>query len=139
MFKYGIPALAAVVLILAGVAIVKSRTVEAKVPPPMAPPSAEFRAKVGAVGLVEAASENISISLPVSGLVTGVYVKAGDRVAKGQKLFSLDDRDLRAEFALRRTALAVAQARLEKLRGLPRPEDIPPAEAKVREARELLA
>src|SRR5437016_4134452 len=139
MFKYGIPVLAAVVLTLASVVVVRSRTVHASVPPPSAPPAAAFSSKVGAVGLVEAASENIAISLPVSGLVTSVSVKAGDSVAKGQRLFSLDDRDLRAELALRQSALTVAQAKLDKLRSMPRPEDIPPAEAKVREARELLA
>jgi len=139
MFKYGIPTLAAIVLALASVAVVKSRTVHASVPPPSAPPVASFSNKVGAVGLVEAASENIAISLPVSGLVTSVAVKAGDHVAKGQRLFSLDDRDLRAELALRETALTVAQAKLDRLRSMPRLEDIPPAEAKVREARELLA
>jgi multidrug resistance efflux pump len=139
MFKYGIPIFAAIVLSLASVAVVKSRTIHASVPPPSAPPAAAFSSKVGAVGLVEAASENIAISLPVSGLVTNVSVKAGDHVVKGQRLFSLDDRDLRAELALRQTALSVAQAKLEKLRSMPRPEDIPPAEAKVHEARELLA
>jgi len=139
MFKYGIPIFAAFVLTFAGVAIIKSKPVRASVPPPSTPPAAGFASKVGAVGLVEAASENIGISLPVSGLVTNVLVKAGDTVVRGQRLFSLDDRDLRAELALRQTALTVAQARLEKLRNLPRPEDIPPAEAKVREARELLA
>jgi HlyD family secretion protein len=139
MFKYGIPALAAIILTFASVAVVKSRIVHASVAPPSAPPATSFSNKVGAVGLVEAASENIAISLPVSGLVTSVAVKAGDRVAKGQRLFSLDDRDLRAELALRETALTVAQAKLDRLRSMPRPEDIPPAEAKVREARELLA
>jgi multidrug resistance efflux pump len=139
MFKYGIPIFAAIVLSLASVAIVRSRTVHASVPPPSAPPAATFSSKVGAVGLVEAASENIAISLPVSGLVTSVSVKAGDRVAKGQRLFSLDDRDLRAELALRQSALTVSQAKLERLRSMPRPEDIPPAEARVREAQELVA
>jgi HlyD family secretion protein len=139
MFKYGIPVFAGLILTLASVAIVKQQTVRASVPPPSAPPASSFTAKVGAVGLVEAGSENIAISLPVSGLVTGVFVKAGDQVTKGQRLFTLDDRDLRAELALRQTALTVAQAKLERLRGLPRPEDIPPAQAKVRQARELLA
>ena len=139
MFKYGIPVFAAIVLALASVAVVRSRTVRASVPPPSAPPAAGFSSKVGAVGLVEAGSENIAISLPVSGLVTSVAVKAGDAVAKGQRLFSLDDRDLRAELTLRQSALTVAEAKLERLRSMPRPEDIPPAEAKVREARELLA
>jgi len=58
MFKYGIPALAAIILTFASVAVVKSRTVHASVPPPSAPPATSFSNKVGAVGLVEAASEN---------------------------------------------------------------------------------
>src|SRR5437763_14386287 len=107
MFKYGIPVFAAIVLSLASVAVVKSRTVHPSVPPPSAPPAAGYSSKVGAVGLVEAASENIAISLPVSGLVTSVSVKAGDAVAKAPRLFSLDDRDLRAALALRKPARTV--------------------------------
>jgi len=90
------------------------------------------------VGLVEASSENIAVSLPVPGLVTAVHVRAGDRVKKGQALFSLDDRDLRAELALRRSSLELAAARLQRLRSAPRPEEIPPARARVREAEALL-
>lgn len=139
MTKYGIPAIAVIVLALAGFSIARTRPVQAKMQPPVQPPAATFDQKVGAVGLVEASSENIAISLPVPGLVTSVYVKAGDRVGKGQKLFSLDDRDLRAELALRKMAAEVAKARLQKLVSLPRPEDIPPAEAKLHEAEQTLA
>src|SRR5262245_32274324 len=140
MTKYGIPILAALVLIFATYSVIRSKPVEARMTPPSTPPSqTAFGSKVGAVGLVEASSENISISLPVPGLVTLVYVRAGDRVRKGQKLFSLDGRDLRAELGLRQKALDVARARLEKLVHMPRPEEIPPAEAKVRAAEEVLA
>ena len=139
MLKYGIPVFAAMVLALAAGAVIKSKPVHARVQPPSAPPAASFAGKIGAVGLVEASSENIAISLPVPGLVTAVFVKAGDPVVRGQKLFTLDDRDLRAELVLRRTFLEVAQAKLARLRSLPRPEDIPPAEARVREAKELVA
>src|ERR1043166_1504041 len=118
MFKYGIPVFAGLILTLASVAIVKQQTVRASVPPPSAPPASSFTAKVGAVGLVEAGSENIAISLPVSGLVTGVFVKAGDQVTKGQRLFTLDDRDLRAELALRQTALADAQVQFRLMDGV---------------------
>jgi len=61
-------------------------------------------------------------------MVTRLYVKAGDRVGQGQKLFSLDDRDLRADQQVKRAALEEAQARLAKLEQEPRAEDIPPAE-----------
>ncbi|MBK7928879.1 MAG: biotin/lipoyl-binding protein [Bryobacterales bacterium] len=84
------------------------------------------------------ASETISISVAVPGLVTQVAVKAGDHVRKGQTLFTLDDRDLRAELALRASNTQLAESRLQRLRSAPRPEDIPPAEARVREAEALL-
>jgi len=91
------------------------------------------------VGLVEPESENINLSCAVSGLVTAVYVKAGDRVQSGQKLFSLDDRDLRADLEVKRAALEAARAQLEKLKEEPRAEEVPPAEARVRSAQADLA
>jgi len=137
MLKYGLPVLAALILAFAIFAMVRSQPTHAVVPPPSPPPTAGFAASVGAVGLVEANSENIAVSLPVQGMVTHVYVKAGDHVVEGAKLFSIDDRDLRAELGLRISTLAVAQAKLGKLLRSPRPEELPPAEAKVKEAEEL--
>src|SRR5690242_15104095 len=127
--KYAIPVLAALALIFATVSVARLRPVDSRLQPYLPPPTTNFNSKVGAVGIVEASSENISISLPVPGLVTAVYVKAGDRVAKGQRLFSLDDRDIRAELALRQSNLELAKAKLGKLEASPRPEEIPPAEA----------
>ncbi len=59
--------------------------------------------------------------------------------ATGTPLFSLDDRDLRAELALRKSYLEIARARLARLEHAPRPEELPPAQAKVREAEAALA
>jgi multidrug resistance efflux pump len=88
---------------------------------------------------VEANSENIGVSTAVSGLVVRVFVKAGDRVNAGQSLFSLDDRDLKAELGTRQATLEAAKSRLAKLEQSPRPEEIPPAEARVSEAEAALA
>ena len=137
--RIGIPVLAGVAVIFAAISVNRLRPVESKVEPYLPPPSASFNGKVGAVGIVEASSENIAVSLPVPGMVTAVYIKAGDRVTKGQRLFSLDDRDVRAELALRQSTLDLAKARLEKLEASPRPEEIPPAEARVREAEAQLS
>ncbi|PYT16734.1 MAG: secretion protein HlyD [Acidobacteria bacterium] len=134
MTKYGLPIIAAVILALSIFSIVKSQPAHATVSPPSPPPTPVIQGSVGAVGLVEASSENIAVSVPVQGMVTQVYVKAGDRVNKSQKLFAIDDRDLQAELGLRRSSLAMAQAKLEKLLRSPRPEEIPPAQAKVNEA-----
>jgi HlyD family secretion protein len=137
MTRYGLPIIAVLILAFAIFSIVKTQPAHATTPPPSQPPVPVVQGSVGAVGLVEASSENIAISVPVQGMVTHVYIKAGDRVERGQKLFSVDDRDLQAELSLRRSALETAQARLDKLRRSPRPEEIPPAEAKVKEAEEL--
>ena len=98
-----------------------------------------FPHTVAAVGLVEPSSENIAISTPVPGLVMAVHVKVGDRVPRGAPLFALDDRDLRAELTLRQSTLEVARARLARLEHAPRSEELPPAQAKVREAEAALA
>ena len=136
MTKYGLPIIAAIVLALSVFSIIRMQPVHATVAPPSPPPTPVKQDSVGAVGLVEASTENIAVSVPVQGMVTNVYVKAGDRVQKGAKLFSMDDRDLQAELGLRRSSLALAQSKLEKLLQSPRPEEIPPAEAKVKEAEE---
>src|SRR5215472_7573859 len=138
MMKYGLPSFALILLVLAVISIARTQPVIKTVPPPSTPPVSAFDKEVGAVGLVEANTENISISLPVPGLVTRVYVKAGDRVRKGDKLFSLDDRDLTAEWKLRRSAVEVATMKLQRLLESPRPEEIPPAEARVQEAKEAV-
>src|ERR1700730_13170432 len=48
-------------------------------------------------GIVEASTENIAIGTPVSGIVTAVYVKWGDRVRTGDPLFKIDSSDLQAQ------------------------------------------
>src|SRR5215475_2619909 len=136
MTKYGLPIIAAIVLAMSIFSIIRMQPAHATLAPPSPPPTPVKQNSVGAVGLVEASTENIAVSVPVQGMVTNVYVKAGDRVQKGTKLFSIDDRDLEAELGLRRSSLALAQAKLDKLLRSPRPEEIPPAEAKVREAEE---
>src|SRR5439155_1242713 len=78
MIKYGLPLFAAIALTFAIFKIVHTQPVHAKLTPPAAPPGAVYANQVGAVGLVEAESENIAISLPVPGLVTRVDVKAAD-------------------------------------------------------------
>lgn len=131
--KYGIPVFAILSLAFAAVSVARLRPVNKPAEPFAAPPSVTYLNKVGAVGLVEASSENISVSVPVPGMVTHVFVKPGDRVARGQKLFLLDDRDLRAELALRLSSLDLVKSRLARLEASPRPEEIPPAEARVAE------
>ena len=139
MLRFGVPVIAAALLVFGVVTVLQSRPVRPPTTPVHPPPVAAYARTVAGVGLVEASSENIAISTPVSGLCTQVYVKVGDQVRAGQKLFSLDDRDLQAELAVRRRSLDVAQAQLEKLLRAPRPEEVPVAEARVAEAEQTLA
>ena len=129
-----VPLIAATAMLFAVGAVIAMKPVRHAEPPPSPPPATNFESAVGAVGLVEASSENIELSCAVSGMVTEVDVKAGDRVHGGQKLFSLDDRDLQADLGVKRAAVEAARARLAKLEGEPRAEDVPPAEARVNEA-----
>lgn len=137
--KYGMPLLAAVALIFTIGSVQKMATRPVQAAPPQEPPSSDFRRQIAGVGMVEPASENIAIGVPVSGLVTEVRVRPGERVHRGQVLLRLDDRELRAEMALRESVVEVAAARLLRLRNAPRSEDILPAEARVEQARAQLA
>src|SRR5499426_796270 len=139
MLRFGVPVIAAALLVFGVVTVLQSRPVRPPTTPVHPPPVAVYARTVAGVGLVEASSENIAISTPVSGLCTRVYAKVGERVRAGQKLFSLDDRDLQAELAVRWRSLDVAQAQLEKLLRAPRPEEVPVAEARVAEAEQTLA
>ena len=137
--KYGPPVLAAIALGFAIYSVQHLKPREVRAAPPLPPPASVFEKQVGAIGLVESGSEDIAIGVPVPGLVLEVFVKPGDRVRRGQPLLRLDDRDLRAELALRESQAVLAAAQLERLRNAPRAEDIPPAEARVAESRAALA
>lgn len=139
MKRWLIPVIAMAALAFASARAYEWRWRREETSPPALPAAGTFAHTVAAVGLVEPSSENIAVSTPVSGLVMAVYVRAGDRVRQSAPLFSLDDRDLRAELALRTSSLEVARRRLERLEHAPRPEEIPQAEAKVREAEAVLS
>jgi multidrug efflux pump subunit AcrA (membrane-fusion protein) len=79
--------------------------------PPAPPPVSDFASTVAAVGLVEASTENISVGTPLGGVVTRVFVTAGQAVRAGEPLFELDVRQLRADLAVRQQSVAVARAR----------------------------
>lgn len=138
LIRFGMPVLALFALSFAIVSTLRTTPKVVHAEPPSTPPTSAFPDQVGAVGLVEAASENIAVSLPVPGLVTRVAVQAGDMVQAGQLLFALDDRDLRAELAIRESAVALAQSKLLRLESSPRPEDIPPAQSRIDEAKAQL-
>mgnify|MGYP001803270485 CR=1 FL=1 len=82
--------------------------------PDIQPPKATWElanaARVAGSGLVEPASEIIDIGTALSGLITDLRVQPGDRVDKGQVLFLVDDRAVRAQMVEANAAIGEARA-----------------------------
>lgn len=102
------------------------------------PADAPYRHYVAGAAIVEARSENIAVGTPVAGVVLEVLADVGGVVRKGDPLFRIDARDLEAQLAVRRGEAAAAKERLARLRAMPRPEEIPAAEARAAEAEAVL-
>jgi multidrug resistance efflux pump len=102
------------------------------------PPKAPYTSFVAGSGLIEAASQNIAVGSPISAVVMDINVKVGDSVKAGDPLFALDTRDLAAELAVRESAAKVAHDQLARLEAGTRPEALPPARARVKEAESAL-
>ena len=58
----------------------------------------------------------------------------GKRVVAGTPLFRVDDRHLKAQLRTLEANLRLAEAQLERIEQMPRAEEIPPSEAKVKAA-----
>src|SRR5262245_17700408 len=84
-------------------------------PPPIDPSPKPYEVSVAASGIIEALSENVEIGVPEAGLVTKVHVKVWDTVQPGAPLFTLDDREVRAQLAVNEANAAVAEATLRRL------------------------
>ena len=82
-------------------------------PPPVSPPVKPYEGGVAATGILEALSENVSIGVPLPGLVTEVKVQVWDKVKKDDPLLILDDRELRAALLKQQAAITVSQANLD--------------------------
>ena len=136
--KYLLPALAAGMLLFSILQVVKAHQTPSKPPPPVEPPRTPFGKTVAGAGIIEAETENISIGSALPGVVLEVYVpveEVGKVVKKGDKLFLVDTRQLKAQLKYYEAMLRSAEAQLKKLDMQPRPEEVPPAEAKVQVAK----
>jgi HlyD family secretion protein len=133
-----IPLLAIAGVIFGVITVVKGSKPPPASPPVIEPPRAPFQTFVAGSGMIETSTQNIAIGTHVAGIVKRVAVTVGSDVAQGDVLFEIDDRDLQADLKVREAAVLVAAEQLRVLRESPRPEEVPPAEAKVAEARSLL-
>src|SRR5262249_26378991 len=132
--KYGLPVLALALLGFAVYHVVYAQQSPPPPPPVVEPARSPFARTVAAAGLGEGQTENIAVGTHLPGVVTDVLVKVGQKVTKGEPLFRLDDRHLQAERQFREAALQAARAQLARLESMPRPEEVPASEARVREA-----
>lgn len=103
--------------------------------PLVEPPHQSFLSGIAGTGLVEAQTENIALGPAVAGVVLEVCVtneQLGTRIKAGTPLFRVDDRHLKSQLRTHQANLKLAEAQLQRLQEMPRPEDIPPSEAKVK-------
>jgi HlyD family secretion protein len=122
MKRFILPIVGLLAALWATFSIVRTAPHRERTDPPGTPPVSTFRDRVAAVGLVEASTENIAVGTPLSGVVTKVFVTAGETVRKGQPLFQIDTRQLEADRDVKeravagaKTRVAVARARLADL------------------------
>src|SRR5450755_154461 len=109
--KYLIPVLAAGMLLFAVIHVVRAQQTPPKPPPPVEPSRTPFGKTVAGAGITEARTQNISVGTALPGIVLEVYVPdphsgkfvpgdpqelIGKTVKKGDPLFLVDDRALRA-------------------------------------------
>jgi multidrug resistance efflux pump len=132
--KYLLPLLSAAGVVFAIFVVVNGSKPVPKAPPAAPPPESGIGESVAGTGLVEARSQNIAVAANVPGVITAVHLKVGDRVAKGAPLFELDRRSLDATLSSQMAAWTQAAEKLKRLLAAPRKEEIPPAEALVKEA-----
>jgi len=122
--KFIVPLAAIAGVAVAIVIVLHANQVAPALPPIVQPPKAPFSSYLAGAGIVEASTENIAVGTPVSGIVTAIYVRWGERVKAGYPLFKIDDRDLQAQLlpaiakvkeaeatlAMARTQLRLAQS-----------------------------
>jgi HlyD family secretion protein len=112
MKRFILPIVGLLAALWATFSIVRTAPHRERTDPPGTPPVSTFRDRVAAVGLVEASTENIAVGTPLSGVVTKVFVTAGETVRKGQPLFQIDTRQLEADRDVKERAVAGAKTRV---------------------------
>ncbi len=133
--RYLLPAVAVLSFSFAILQMTKAQQTPPPVSPPIDPGKSPFGKQVAGAGIVEPETENITVGSHVAGVVKAVHVRVDDRIRAGDPLFDLDDRQMAAELAVRLAARDSAAAQLAKQDAMPRPEELPPLEAKVAEAK----
>lgn len=107
-------------------------------PPVFNPAANPYRQGIYANGIIEsdqAQGQNINIYPEVSGPITQILVKEGDKVRKGDALLMIDDSVQRAITEQQYSQAEAALALLKELKAEPRPETLDVALAQVQNAK----
>lgn len=109
-----LPAIALLGLVIAVIFIASGLPDRQLEPPQQTPPRATGAlansARVAGAGVVEPSSEIVDVGTALSGLVMQLNVQPGAYVAKGDLLFTVDDRAVRARLAEAEAAIGEARA-----------------------------
>ena len=132
--RYVLPLVGVCTLIFAVTQILKAQQKPEQVSPAIEPGKSPYTKQLAGSGIIEPETENILIGSHVPGVVDKLFIKVGDTIKPGDRIFQIDERTLRAELKYRESMLASAQAQLGKLKKMPRDEERPVNEAKVKEA-----
>lgn len=114
LFRIGLPLLALVALVSAGLSVWRSNSaMEAPAPAAVAvAPVVPAEVVVAAIGRTEPAGGTLAIGADLAGTIADLAVEVGQHVAAGDLLFTLDDRTALRRVAEREAELASARARL---------------------------
>jgi len=110
------PVLALVSVVFGYVSIVESQPHRALVSPgaPPSEPRGRNQRTIAALGIVEPAGQQIDVGTILPGVVEAVKVSVGDKVEAGSPLFVIDTRMVREEIEIKKTEVAIAEARLQQ-------------------------
>jgi HlyD family secretion protein len=85
------------------------------VPSPIVPlPVSAFPESIAAYGIVESLNENTAVGAPISGIVGQVHAAVWKNVKQGELLFTIDDRELRAQLTSLAANQSVREAELRR-------------------------
>lgn len=79
------------------------------------PAKKPYQKTVAASGIIEALGKNVSIGAPENGVIEKVFVNVQDSVKKGDPLFQLDTREVKAELNIAAAKEDVARAQLAQI------------------------
>lgn len=118
-------------LLLIFFSLIREKESGAKPPDYVNFPVAPFKTYITGLGVVEGGGGNVKLGAATDRIVDSILVRTGQKVDKNQVLIALQNDDLKAELKIQKLAETTAQVNLDKLKNLPRKEDLVTAQAAV--------